>query len=91
LELYRRKKGEREQVLDHVFSFLDLKALVYASEIDAAAVATTFPADAAGAELVGYWSVGFYTEFYSATLAASFEEPRRFRLACDFCICGTRG
>lgn len=51
-------QGEmRGQVLDHVFSFLDFETVVYASEIHAAAVATAFPADAAGAELVRDWSV----------------------------------
>jgi hypothetical protein len=45
--------GRGEPVLDHVFSFLDFEGFVYASEIHAATVATTFPADAAGAELVG--------------------------------------
>jgi hypothetical protein len=68
-------RGRGRSVLDHVFSFLNLKAFPYASEIHAAAVATAFPADAAGAELVRNRGVRFYAEFHGAALAASFEEP----------------
>jgi hypothetical protein len=52
-----RRKGGEGQVLDHVFPFLDFEAVIYASEIHAAVVAPAFPADAAGAELVGNWGV----------------------------------
>ena len=54
--LGEEKRGEG-QVLDHVFSFHDFEAVIYASEIHAAVVAPAFPADAAGAELVGNWGM----------------------------------
>jgi hypothetical protein len=62
-------------VLDHILPFFDLEARVYASKINTAAVATTFPANTAGAELVGDWSMRFHAEFYGAALAASLQEP----------------
>ncbi len=83
-------QGEIEgRVLDHILSLLDLKAIIYASQVYAAAIATAFSADATSAELVGDWSVGFYTEFYSAALATSFKEPsgrseqERFRMRVE--------
>jgi len=66
---------EEEYVLDHIFAFGDFEGVCYAPQIHAATIAPNFPADGAGAKLVGNWCVRLQSEFDGTIMAASFERP----------------